>query len=462
MGHYAVVIAAYNEGRTIRAVTAGALRCCDRVYVVDDGSGDGTADAVADLGAVVLRHEHNQGKGASLWDGMQAALANGAEAVVTLDGDGQHDPQDIPRLIERHRRHPQQLIIGSRLAQRHAFPPARYYANRFANFWISWAAGYRIADSQSGFRVYPATLLRRLSRRPAPTDGFVFESQVLIEAAALGIRSSAIPIDARYPADARPSHFRAVTDVLRITRMVAGKLLRRGLNPRGLWNLFAAPSLQRLRILGRGAATTLLLSTAVMVLSLGTTWAAALARTLYVARRATSDCPPADALLVLGLALRNGAVTADYALRLDRAHTLLRQRRGHRIVLLGGRADAADGTSEAAAGKAYLARKGVAARDLRLEERSRNTLENLRHSRDLLSPRERVVLISNRYHLARCQALAAALGLDHALCAAEARWSWRPASLWALVKESVHLHWYYTGRLWARLTADPEMLGKLR
>lgn len=461
MDTYAVVIAAYNEARTIRAIAAEALRHCPRVYVVDDGSSDDTADAVAGLGAVVLRHPRNQGKGASLWDGMQAALADGAEAVVTLDGDGQHAAADIPRLIERHRRTPGQIVIGARLAQRNAFPRARYYANRFANFWISWAAGYRIADSQSGFRIYPAALLRRLSRRPRKADGFVFESQVLIEAARLGVRSNCVAIAAVYTDQCRPSHFRPLRDVLHITRMTAIQLLRRGLYPRGLWNVSAAPPLQRLTALGRGGASTLMLSFAVMVLSLGASWCWVLGRVLYFALRTPTRAQVSDTLLVPGLELRAGAVTECYGQRLQRARALLGARRAARILLLGGRGENG-GISEAAAGRQYLLERGVGAEHIRLEERSRNTLENLRQARTLLALGERTILVSSRYHLARCHAVATSLGIDHQLCAAEARWSWQPACLWALLKESLHLHWYYVARLWTRISADPAVLSRSR
>lgn len=462
MEQIAIVIAALNEARTIESVVRAALRWCPNVYVVDDGSSDGTADVLQDLDLTLLRHERNEGKGASLWDGMQAALADGADVVITLDGDGQHQPADIPRLLQHHRRAPDQIVIGSRLAQRKAFPTLRYLANRFANFWISWAAGYPISDSQSGFRVYPRAVLRNLPPRPRRKDGFVFESRLLIEAGYRGVRSSAVPIDAIYRPDARPSHFRAVADVVHITRMVAANLLRRKLYPRGLWNVVIAPPLQRLRALGRGGATTLTLSFAAIVATLGLSWLAVLGRATYVAARASHQAPDADTALVLGLALRDGAVREDYALRLDRAHTLLQRKHARQLLLLGGRGEASAGISEAAAGRAYLLDKGVSAQQLRLEDRSRNTLENLRYARTLLGGRERVVLISNRYHLARCGSLATALGIDHVVCAAEREWQWRPAALWALLKESLHLHWYYTGRAWAKLTADPELLSKTR
>lgn len=232
-----VVIPAYNEAATIRDIAERVLQHQPRLIVVDDGSTDGTAACLADLPLRVLRHDQNQGKASSLWDGMQAALAEGADLVVTLDGDGQHAPEDIPRLLEAARAHPHCVIVGARHGDRARIPPIRYYANRFANFWISWACGQRLEDSQSGFRCYPAALLRDLQVAHQRARGFVFESEVLIEAARRGFPVVAVTIPAVYQPGARPSHYRH-RDSLRITVMVAGKLLSRGLYLPGLYRAY--------------------------------------------------------------------------------------------------------------------------------------------------------------------------------------------------------------------------------
>lgn len=234
---YAVVIPAYNEAVTIRDVARRALRFAAAVIVVDDGSTDGTAAAVAGLPVTLLRSSRNEGKAASLWRGFHYALAAGFQGVVTLDGDGQHAPEEIPLLLEQARSHPSSPVIGSRLWNRSAFPPSRYRANRVANFWISWAAGHCIEDSQSGFRVYPAELLRRLEGRCGRAKGFVFESEILIEAARLGYTTVPVRVSAIYPRQARPSHFRPVADIARIGFMVAGKLLVRGFYLQGLYRV---------------------------------------------------------------------------------------------------------------------------------------------------------------------------------------------------------------------------------
>jgi len=232
---YAVVIPAYNESATIADVARRALRQGLPVVVVDDGSTDGTGAALAGLPVRVLKNRHNVGKGSSLWRGMRYALELGVTGVITLDGDGQHAPEDISRLVRVAHAHPQEIIIGARLGRRQRAPRARYLANRLADFCIGWAAGQPFDDSQSGFRVYPASLLARIAVRHGPTRGFVFESEMLIAAARLGIHVRSVPVESIYPLVARPSHFRPVRDTARIGRMVAWQLVRRGLHPAGLY-----------------------------------------------------------------------------------------------------------------------------------------------------------------------------------------------------------------------------------
>jgi glycosyltransferase involved in cell wall biosynthesis len=229
-----VVIPAYNEVRTIRDLVERTLRQVRQVIVVDDGSNDGTAQALDGLPITLLRQAINQGKAHSLWMGMQEARKRCINGIVTLDGDGQHLPEDIPRLLQHFRREPNTIVIGSRLHEKANIPRYRYNANRFANFWIAWAAGYPISDSQSGFRIYPANLLDQVSVAHHRASGFVFESEILIEAGRRGIGSVPISIPAIYLPQARASHFRPVLDTMRIVRMVAWKLLSTGFNLQGL------------------------------------------------------------------------------------------------------------------------------------------------------------------------------------------------------------------------------------
>ncbi len=239
-----IVIPAFEEAATIRAVARDALAQCPNVLVVDDGSGDGTAEQVRDLPVTLLAHTRNRGKAASLRTAFHHLLARGAVCAITMDGDGQHDAADAPLLLAAWRQHPDRIVMGSRLHDRAAFPPARWWANRFACFWISWAAGHAIADSQTGFRVYPAAAMR-VALGPGVRGGrFTFESEVLIEAAHRGHRTLAVAIAGRYPPNARASHFRPVADIAQIVLMVGRRLLRSGMGPLGLWrSLRRAPVL---------------------------------------------------------------------------------------------------------------------------------------------------------------------------------------------------------------------------
>jgi glycosyltransferase involved in cell wall biosynthesis len=218
-----VVIPALNEALRIRDVVEGALAECDRVLVIDDGSDDGTAEKIADLPVTMLRHEQRMGKGASLRDGFREALRMGAAAVLTMDGDGQHSASDIPRLIAAANRHPKCIAIGARLRKRAQQPTYRRLANEFGDWGIAWGCGYRIADTQSGQRLYPAAAA---ALDKVPGENFVFEAQILISAARrLGMGVVSVPIESRYAGAGavekfRKSHFRPLRDLYRITSHV--------------------------------------------------------------------------------------------------------------------------------------------------------------------------------------------------------------------------------------------------
>lgn len=241
----AVVIPAYNEEATIRDVAARALEQLPRVIVVDDGSTDATVEKLAGLPVVLLRNGRNSGKAATLWHGINFSVAKGARAVITLDGDGQHRPEDIPSLLAAAKRHPESLVIAARVLNTENAPKARLFANRFADFWISWAGGRWVQDSQSGFRLYPAKLIETVDVGHDSARGFVFESEIIIEALRHGFDCEAMPIASIYRHGARKSHFRPVADITRIVLMVAGKLLRRGFYPKGLWRALTTMPVSR-------------------------------------------------------------------------------------------------------------------------------------------------------------------------------------------------------------------------
>ena len=227
----AVVIPALNEALRIREVVQGALAQCPRVIVVDDGSDDDTVARVADLPVTLLRHASRMGKGASLRDGFREALRQGARAVLTMDGDGQHSAADIPRMLAAANRHPGCVVIGARLRRRSQKPFFRRLANEFGDWGLAWGTGYQVADSQSGQRLYPAAVA---ALDDVPGEDFVFESQIMISAARrLGTRCVSIPIESRYKCvhsheQFRASHFRPLRDLWRITSHIVRQAVAHG------------------------------------------------------------------------------------------------------------------------------------------------------------------------------------------------------------------------------------------
>ena len=205
------------------------------VIVIDDGSWDDTAGALSGLTVTLIRHGATRGKGASLVSGFAAAIDLDVDAVITVDGDGQHRIEEIPNFLSHAQAHPGHIITGNRLHEPDAIPRARYTANRIANFWISWACGQWLADSQCGFRLYPKEILEAVSPECNTDRSFVFESEFMIEAADLGYRFSSVPIAPIYSNSSRQSHFRPVPDITRIVLMVAGRLLAHCMRPGKLY-----------------------------------------------------------------------------------------------------------------------------------------------------------------------------------------------------------------------------------
>ncbi|WP_202841705.1 glycosyltransferase family 2 protein [Luteimonas saliphila] len=230
-GNVAVVIPALDEALRIRGVVEEALAHADLVIVVDDGSDDDTAAIVSALPATLLRHPHRSGKGQALRTGFAEALRRGMAAVVTMDGDGQHRAADIPRLIAAANARPRNVVNGARLRKRDTQPWYRRLGNDFGDWGIAWACGFRLLDSQSGQRLYPAPVV---ALGDVPGEGFVFEAQILISAARrLGYGVVSVPVETRYAVAGsdeqfRHSHFRLFRDLYRITAHVVGQVVAQG------------------------------------------------------------------------------------------------------------------------------------------------------------------------------------------------------------------------------------------
>lgn len=220
----AALIPALNCEATIAEVVRGARGHLSRVLVIDDGSSDRTADLAEAAGAEVVRQPVNRGKGVALRTGMRLLLERGATHALALDGDGQHLAEGIPLLVRAAEAEPGALVIGARQVDPTTVTPMRAFGNRFANRWVEIACGQALADTQSGFRVYPLGETMALGCR---ADRFAFETEVLIRAARAGMPLRTVPVRVYNPPIAeRISHFRPFVDTVRIIFVVLGLIFR--------------------------------------------------------------------------------------------------------------------------------------------------------------------------------------------------------------------------------------------
>jgi glycosyltransferase involved in cell wall biosynthesis len=227
---YAIVIPAYNHGTQVQGVVEKCLQLRLPVIVVDDGSTDSTPNVLASLsGITVIRHKKNQGKGASLFTGFAAALRI-ADWAITIDADGQHDPEDILSLIQAVPEGQRPLVIGKRAGmERGNVPWTSRWGRRFANFWVWTSCGRWLSDSQSGFRVYPLPETLHLGTK---AKRYQFEVEVLVRAVWCGIPIIETPVRALYgPLEERVSHFRPWLDFWRNTRTFTRLITTRILIP---------------------------------------------------------------------------------------------------------------------------------------------------------------------------------------------------------------------------------------
>lgn len=214
------VIPTYQNAKTLLKVVADVHRVVDTVFVVDDGSNDGTA-ALLDKATgnerpeKVLTHPKNCGKGAALKTGLTYARQQGFRYAVTVDADGQHRADDIPALLQAVEEEPDALAIGSRGLQHENMPAKSTFANRFSNFWFALQTLQRLPDTQSGLRVYP---LRRLHGLRWMSARYEAELTLLVFSAWAGVKLLPVPVSVYYPPrDQRVTHFRPGRDFTRIS-----------------------------------------------------------------------------------------------------------------------------------------------------------------------------------------------------------------------------------------------------
>lgn len=210
-----VVIPTYNEAERISRIIEEIKKQDLAVLVVDDGSSDNTSQLAENSGAIVLKHSSNQGKGASLLKGFDYGLKNDFDAVITMDGDGQHLPEDIPYFIRLAKYSESAIFIGNRMQKTKNMPRLRLLTNKFMSWVVSCLAGQRIPDTQCGFRLIKRDVLKKVRLL---TLKYETESEILIKSSRLGFKIESIPIKTIYSGE--KSQINPFVDTMRFFRFI--------------------------------------------------------------------------------------------------------------------------------------------------------------------------------------------------------------------------------------------------
>lgn len=211
-----VIIPTYNNAGTLGKVIASVLEYTQQVIVVNDGSTDNTAAVLVQFPQVIqVSYAQNAGKGWALRKGFETAVAHGFDYAITIDSDGQHFAEDLPKFIDRLENSGPALIIGARNMDQEAVPGKSSFGNKFSNFWFWIETGITAPDTQSGYRLYPVKLMKDMKFF---TRKYELEIEVIVRAAWKGIAIESVPVTVYYaPREKRISHFRPFTDFSRIS-----------------------------------------------------------------------------------------------------------------------------------------------------------------------------------------------------------------------------------------------------
>ncbi len=212
----AVLVPTFNNEQTLAQVLTSVLEYSEDVIVVNDGSTDSTAELLHQFPQVnLLSYTPNKGKGYALRQGFERAEKLGYDYVISIDSDGQHFAEDLPKFLHALEEHPSAIIMGVRNMEQVGIPGKSSFGHKFSNFWFWVETGITMNDTQSGYRLYPIKLL---SNTRFITRKFEFEIEVMVRAVWNGIEMAEVPVRVFYaPRESRVSHFRPFQDFTRIT-----------------------------------------------------------------------------------------------------------------------------------------------------------------------------------------------------------------------------------------------------
>ncbi|MBU0503353.1 MAG: glycosyltransferase family 2 protein [Candidatus Omnitrophota bacterium] len=210
-----VIIPTYNESKDIGELTAKIRGQQLAILIIDDASRDNTGQIARENGAEVLRNEVNKGKGASLIRGFNYVIERDFDAVITMDGDGQHLPEEIPEFIRAYQNGNYDIIVGNRMFNREGMPYTRVITNKFMSWLISSIAGQDIPDTQCGFRLIKKEVLKKIR---LSTVRYETESEILIRAAREGFKIGSIPVKSIYRGE--KSQINPFNDTLRFIKFI--------------------------------------------------------------------------------------------------------------------------------------------------------------------------------------------------------------------------------------------------
>lgn len=217
-----VLIPTYNEAKTIGGIIRTLKSKNFSVYVIDDGSADDTSSIAQKEGAAVIRHEKNKGKGASLRDGLRHIMKESFNMVLVMDGDGQHNPDDVDNFFKKMDETGADIIIGNRMQDTSTMPFTRHITNRFMSYIISKLCGHKIPDSQCGFRLIKRRVLENINLK---SSNYEIESELLLKAARKGFKIESAPIKTVYADES--SKINPVIDTIRFITLLVKTMVGR-------------------------------------------------------------------------------------------------------------------------------------------------------------------------------------------------------------------------------------------